>query len=331
MFELPGAKRFVPPSLLRARIQPSQAQLRSVQFYSVQLANRHTPLSVRRSELFTRSSSSSRSPSPPDPELAEVYHARLASIYGLTTAVAPVVVDGRGRDGREQAEDNGAGERDIRKGQKDNEEGDKEEGIFEFRLFSSLTPQPITLQDEDTSTGVFLPGRDNRIFIVGRAQGEERRRFQHSAMRGEDVLTRSRSRAWGLEVPWRVAMITEGRRRRGDLEGRTRRLGEELVLISGEGKRAGDIGERVIGEEKGEKRRRPGKKRRIVLRMRAKSVKEAAERRRVEAAQRDEAEREKRTRRNREKKVKRKMKAKAKKGDDGGEGDGDGDALEGDG
>jgi hypothetical protein len=116
------------------------------------------------------------------------------------------------------------------------------------------------------------------------------------------VLRLSRGRNWGLEVPWRVSVIR----------------------MSGKWKDAG--GKELRGREKGMegdeegKRKRPGKKRRIILRERKKKSVEDAEKRkleeerkRVEREAREEMEREKRTKRNREKKVKRKMKEKMKK------------------
>lgn len=74
-----------------------------------------------------------------------------------------------------------------------------------------------------------------------------------------------------------------------------------------------------------EKKSKPNKKRRILLRDRQKKKDIAEEARRKERDAKEEAEREKRTRRNREKKVKRKMreKEKARKVDVEGEGSGE--------
>lgn len=79
----------------------------------------------------------------------------------------------------------------------------------------------------------------------------------------------------------------------------------------------------VIGEKDGtvDRKRKPGKKRRVILRRRAQSAAEAKVQREKGLVERERAEREKRTRRNREKKVKRKEKEKAAKGKVVGEGE----------
>jgi hypothetical protein len=88
------------------------------------------------------------------------------------------------------------------------------------------------------------------------------------------------------------------------------------VSVDLDNKRRGDVG----GE--GMRKTKPGKKRRIILREKARRKQSIEETKRVERERREEAERLKRTRRNREKKVKRKMKMKASKA-----GDGDGTAI----
>jgi hypothetical protein len=156
-------------------------------------------------------------------------------------------------------------------------------------MFGGGGAQQVVIREEDEGDGGFLGGRDPRVFIVGRAEGERRAGFASAAVTGEDVLEWRRRRAWGLEVPWRVMVVrTWGR-------------------VVGGGRQGGE----VVGAEG--RRKRPGKKRRIELRGRRKKGAEAAERRRREGEEREAAEREKRTRRNREKKVKRKIKEKAKK------------------
>jgi hypothetical protein len=248
--------------------------------------------SVRREDLYTNSRSSSFSPSPstPDPELKAAYHARLSSIFGSIPASAPSPdpIPNESFDQEEREED---GERK-----------------FIFRLFKSDktgdTGRTIVIRDkeEGTGTGAFLFERDRRFYFAEKATGERKRGFEHCAVDGEDVLRLSRGRNWGLEVPWRVSVIR----------------------MSGKWKDAG--GKELRGREKGMegdeegKRKRPGKKRRIILRERKKKSVEDAEKRkleeerkRVEREAREEMEREKRTKRNREKKVKRKMKEKMKK------------------
>jgi hypothetical protein len=247
--------------------------------------------SVRREDLSTNSRSSSLSPSrsTPDPELQAAYHARLSSIFGSIPASAPSPdpIPNENFDQEERQED---GERE-----------------FIFRLFKSDktgdTGRTIVIRDKEEGTGIDAPlfERDRRFYFAEKATGERKRGFEHCAVGGEDVLRLSTGRNWGLEVPWRV----------------------KVIRMSGKWKDAG--GKELRGEEKGVKgdegkRKRPGKKRRIILRERKKKSIEDAEKRKLEEERkrfereaREEMEREKRTKRNREKKVKRKMKEKMKK------------------
>lgn len=109
------------------------------------------------------------------------------------------------------------------------------------------------------------------------------------AVSGADVRARSRTRWPGCGLPWRVVLVSGPS---GRIEG---------------GESEGAVGGDIL------KRRRPGKKRRIVLRKRVAADKLKQELAGRIAAEKEEAEREKRTRRNREKKVKKKERDKAKK------------------
>jgi hypothetical protein len=101
-------------------------------------------------------------------------------------------------------------------------------------------------------------------------------------------------RNWGLEVPWRVRIITTS-----SLP--AKRSNDEVLV---------DVN--TLREPESRKTK-PGKKRRILLREKRRKKESIVARKRAEQERREEAEREKKTRRNREKKVKRKMKEKAKK------------------
>lgn len=246
---------------------------------------------IRRSDLYKRSQSASPTPSELDPELEAQLRARLASIYGplsvLTSQATP-------NEYKESAEING--EDGASEGQAEQE--------FEFRLFSTApgtsgnegggAAQTILLvnEDQDVGDGAFVVRERNRgYYFAEKAHGEKQLGFNIMALSGEEVLSRAKRRAWGLEVPWRVSVLKV-------VEKKGTREAVELVGIDGEG----DL-----------KRKRPGKKRRILLRERKKSREKLQEQKKAEKEKKEEAEREKRTRRNREKKVKRKMKEKAKK------------------
>lgn len=183
-----------------------------------------------------------------------------------------------------------------------NGEGEEEGGeVFEFRLFgdqigNSGEAQKIVLNDEheeSSGAGGFLRLRDPRVFFVERAVGDRKARFEAVAVSGEEVKQNSGKRAWGLEVPWRVRVlrVTE----KGTIQPSTFDANEDEA--DGE-----DI-----------KKRRPGKKRRVILRCRKKLRDEMAKKRQLDLESKQEAEKEKRTRKNREKKVKKRLKEKAKK------------------
>ncbi len=152
--------------------------------------------------------------------------------------------------------------------------------------------------------------RDRRFYIAEPAAGERKQRFAVAALSGEEVLDLARRRAWGLEVPWRVKAIrvTSVPKSKADASS-----DPHLALKTGSSLQSGQ-GEVMISVDPGEKgKRKPGKKRRIILRERQRKVVQREEAKKMERESREEAEREKRTRRNREKKVKRKMKEKALK------------------
>lgn len=223
---------------------------------------------------------SSPPPPSPDADTQAQLRARLEEIYGNATLIftsAPEVVLAESVVVPEGAEEE-----------------------FEFRLFENkdgdeVEAQKIVLRDiekDGTGEGGFISLRDPRTFIVQKAVGEQKAQFEDVAVSGETVLVNARKRAWGLEVPWRVRVL--------------RVVGNRMSETK--------AGSRDVFEER---KKRPGKKRRIILRGRKKSRDEMVEKRRVELESKEEAQKEKRIRRNREKKVKRRLKEKAKKSSEG--------------
>ena len=250
---------------------------------------------VRREDLSIRSGSTTPRSSP-DPETEKRYLERLGRIYGVSDV-------GRKADGDGIAENHSSRlnptQYEHAFDERDNEgEAAAEEEDFAFRLFASEPARQIAIREEDAGTGAFVGTRDPRVFILGRAEGERKRGFESVAISGEEVLRRKGMRAWGLEVPWRVLVVRNGSSMKGAKGSGT----------GGEDWKVGDI--------KG-KKKRAGKKRRILIRVRKRKGEEQKERKRREEAEREEREREKRTKKNREKKVKRKMKEKAKKAGNG--------------
>jgi hypothetical protein len=211
-------------------------------------------------------------------------------------------------------------------------DGQQEQELeFEFRLFSTPTTskdtngtqtkaQKILLREseEETGEGAFiLPRRDHKFYISAKAHGEELARFKSSAVSGEDVLKAGEKRAWGLEVPWRVTVLQSTAKPNPSSNSKPTKIS---ISESNPGTKARKEGKEREKRVEAEKKTKPNKKRRIILRERKKKKDSAEEARRREREEREEKEREKKTRRNREKKVKRKLKEKAKKA--GVEGDG---------
>ncbi|KAH8821430.1 hypothetical protein F5884DRAFT_86700 [Xylogone sp. PMI_703] len=249
---------------------------------------------VRRSELFSASRSASptgsaNSSEDIDPAIELQLQQRLASIYGAIEV------------------DNGSS--DVPKKQlgvetaKESADDVKEEGeeAFEFRLFSTVkrevgegkfTPiQKIVLKDEEVlGDGGFVRTRDASFYIQEKATGDRKRQIDAMAVSGEDILRGTEKRYFGWEVPWRVTVI------------RTSTKNPDLSL------KDQGIQSAVEGKKK-----KPGKKRRILLRVRTKKKAEMQEKKIAEMEAKEAALKEKKTRRNREKKVKRKLKEKAKK------------------
>lgn len=192
----------------------------------------------------------------------------------------------------------------------DEEERDREEeqGEFAFRLFAGEDARRIVIREEDLGNGAFLRGRDPRVFVVGRAQGQRRAGIESVAVSGEEVLRRKGERAWGLEVPWRVVVVRDVRRGRGTMTTTTR------DGLSGRG-------EEMVGDEK---RKKAGKRKRIAMRVKRRREEGEREKREREEKEKEEREREKRIRRNKGKKIKRKMKEKEEKAKKSGTGTAEG-------
>ncbi|KAK5658502.1 hypothetical protein OQA88_1894 [Cercophora sp. LCS_1] len=179
-----------------------------------------------------------------------------------------------------------------------------EQEEFEFRLFSTLEPSKIVLvnPEDEKHNGPPISVRPISFYVRGELSPEERERFEHAAVNANQILAEAKKRAWGLEVPWRVTrIIVRGKQQ-------TRSDGKD-------------------GETKG--RKRPGKKRRIAIRIKTKAAREKAEAEEKQKMTKEEHLREKKKRLNRAKQIKRRQKAKEQKmaatmGEGGGDGNGEG-------
>ncbi|KAI9746376.1 MAG: hypothetical protein M1818_000089 [Claussenomyces sp. TS43310] len=288
---------------------------------------------VRREDLYSPRSSPDTDVAEGDDVAAGILQAQLARLYGEVDAPwagADASGDADAAIGNAEQGD------DVDQAEK--KEPEEEAEGFEFRLFSSSRPKhcetrttPNTQdataspevdteaeppapriilsdnEDDDSHAaggGFVQPGRDAGYYFAHAADGMRKWRFEAAAVSGDDVRRWLRVRYTGLEVPWRVRVLKVGGRKKG----------RDETGVGGDGHGDGDSA-RLVGrlEEDVQRRKRPGKKRRILLRTKTKAREQRKEKESAEAQAKELAEREKRTRRIREKKVKRKAKEKAKK------------------
>ncbi|KAK3378438.1 hypothetical protein B0H63DRAFT_479880, partial [Podospora didyma] len=246
---------------------------------------------VRRQDLYDSASERQSSPEDDDGQEAEVrakLNARLSALFALNISNAhdpmeeAVVAEAEAADGGVDA---------------------NVEPEFEFRLFSTSAPKVVLASDAEMAgihQGPAISRRPLSCHIRGELTPKEQERFQFSAVSGSQVVDGARQRAWGLEVPWRVTKITIS-------------TGEKGKNISIKPQPPSAAASFLGGQESSEvvqgKRKRPGKKRRIALRIKDKAKKEQE----LEKMTKEEHLKEKKKRLNRERKLKRRQKEKEKK------------------
>ncbi|KAK7436288.1 hypothetical protein Landi51_12597 [Colletotrichum acutatum] len=189
--------------------------------------------------------------------------------------------------------------------------GEDEPEEFEFRLFTTSNPATkIALVDEDeramAGDGAMIRKRPLSYYIAGEPTPEVKAELAFAAVSGEEVLERAQRRWWGMEQPWRVTTIP----------------GITVSSKGTAGTAAGDVGEtKEEADAAAARRRRPGKKKRLAIRVKQRErVKKAEELEKFKAGK-EEALKEKKKRLNRLKKLRKRAKAKEGKngGGDGGE------------
>lgn len=145
-------------------------------------------------------------------------------------------------------------------------------------------------------------------YLVTDLSPEKKQQYEMAAVSGEDVIERSKIRAWGLELPWRVQTIKVTRKAAGQRGGEA----EEAVAH--------------VEDDQSVKRKRPGKKRRTAMRIKARAKAQAEEATKQKMAEKEEHTKDKKKRLNRLKKLRRRAKKKTEKGgggESGGESDED--------
>ena len=157
---------------------------------------------------------------------------------------------------------------------------------YAFRLFaapSASAPALIRLASpspENPEPG-FLPPcqRPRSYYFAGLTDADARAEYEATAITGADVKRGSRDACPGYAMPWRVTQVVLPRGPKG--KGAGHRVAS-AGLGGGEG--SGDV-----PRDERAKRKKPGKKRRIVLRVRARRVEAARQEARAKARKRQEA------------------------------------------
>ncbi|KAJ4389206.1 hypothetical protein N0V93_006669 [Gnomoniopsis smithogilvyi] len=192
----------------------------------------------------------------------------------------------------------------------DEEGEEKADAEFEFRLFSTTSkaaaPAKVVLdasddEDADLGEGAFtVPERPSSYYFAGEPTPEQLQMYRQSALAGDDIVLGARKRAWGLERPWRIIRIG----------GPARSLQTPSVKGLNVKVRTATP---IVEEVDQQKRKRPGKKRRIATRIKAKAEKEKREAAERQKMTKEEHLKEKKKRLNREKKLKRRAKEREQK------------------
>ncbi|KAI1415170.1 hypothetical protein F5Y13DRAFT_156779 [Hypoxylon sp. FL1857] len=188
------------------------------------------------------------------------------------------------------------------------DDGDVEkpaEEAFTFRLFRGEEPtRKVVLEPQDADMrkngagGFVVPKRPISYYLAGEPPPEVAKEYRMAAVSADYILQDAKKRRWGLEKPWRVTTIT----------------------ITTDKKTAAPSGSiRAVSETGRPKKKRPGKKRRIILRVRAKAKKERETAAKQQLIEKEQHLQEKKKRLNKVKKLRRRAKAREKKqnaGDD---------------
>lgn len=178
-----------------------------------------------------------------------------------------------------------------------------DELAFEFRLFGDEAPSHTVVidQNDDSLKGLgegkfVVPRRPDSYYVASEPDADAEASYRFAAVTSDYLLADAKQRRWGLEKPWRVTHVTiSGRPLKYSLTA----TAEDTEMADG-------------------KRKRPGKKRRIILRTREKAQKEKAEAAKKQLETKEEHLKAKKKRLNREKKLKRRAKEKEKKSAGGG-------------
>ncbi|OAQ97281.1 hypothetical protein LLEC1_01736 [Akanthomyces lecanii] len=186
-------------------------------------------------------------------------------------------------------------------------EHDTEQG-YEFNLFSTASaggpagPAKVIVEDEneDLGDGAFVRRRPLSHYVASAPSAKEKEQYSYAAVSADDIVQRSTQPSWGMAMPWKVISISATRRTK------PRNKSVEVLMEN---------------TDEAAKRKRPGKKQRILLRQREKTKVQAAQDAAKKEMEKEEHLKDKKKRLNRIKKLRRRAKDKEKKLANGGEAD----------
>ncbi|KAL9629629.1 MAG: hypothetical protein Q9164_006798, partial [Protoblastenia rupestris] len=240
---------------------------------------------VRRDDLVQSDASCSQ-PQSPNASLQAQYLERLGAQYNLP-ATGPTL------EAEEATVEDPVGQKGA---------GHPTDG-YDFRLFlKSARPRAPTDPDEaiqritlrsptpgNDEPGFIISRRPDKYYFIGSVSSEQADQYRQAAVSYEDLITWSRTRWRGCELPWRVTVFKSS-------------ISSKVLKV-----------QHTNVTSNAKKRTRSGKKRRIVIRkhkakeMALKSVAQRSQ------AEKEEAEKDKRNKKNRERKMKRRQKEREKK------------------
>lgn len=173
---------------------------------------------------------------------------------------------------------------------------DKEAGPeeYDFCLFggADAAPTKVILEDESEPQGEggLVTQRPVSFYVAPELSQEQRQQLKVAAVTGDEVLARSHGRWYSMELPWKVTHITT-KQKAGPRDQATSKDDPDTVA----------------------KRRRPGKKRRVALRMKERAKKDKTQTAAKQQEEKEDHIKEKKKRLNRAKKLKRREKEREKK------------------
>ncbi|OAA66102.1 hypothetical protein ISF_03940 [Cordyceps fumosorosea ARSEF 2679] len=182
---------------------------------------------------------------------------------------------------------------------------DKEQG-YEFNLFSTAGPggstktAKVILEDPAAplGDGAFVRPRPLSFFTTKTVSAKEKEQYSYAAVTGAEIVRWSTQPSWGMAMPWKVISIKATR---------TKKVGDDSTEVLME------------NADQVDKRKRPGKKQRVLQRQRKRSRAQVMEEATKKQVEKEEHLKDKKKRLNRIKKLRKRAKDKEKKLAAGGE------------